>query len=31
MTQYLARHPEVEFTPEWFDQVIDWSQYQACL
>ena len=31
MTQYLSRHPEVEFTPEWFDQVIDWSQYQPCL
>ena len=28
---YLAVHPEVIFTPEWFDQVIDWSQYQECL
>jgi hypothetical protein len=31
MTKYFAAHPEVNFTPEWFDQVIDWSQYQACL
>jgi hypothetical protein len=31
ITQYLSVHPEVNFTPEWFDQSIDWSQYQACL
>jgi len=31
ITQYLTAHPEINFTPEWFDQSIDWSQYQACL
>lgn len=31
MVNYFAAHPGIKITPEWFDQPIDWSQYQACL
>jgi hypothetical protein len=27
MVNYFAAHPGIEITPEWFDQLIDWSQY----
>ena len=26
---YLTQHPEVEFTPEWFDTLIDWNHYKS--
>lgn len=31
MAEYFSRHPEIKITPEWFDQLIDWSQYQPYL
>jgi hypothetical protein len=26
---YLTQHPEVEFTPEWFDTPIEWNHYKS--
>ena len=28
IAEYFQRHPKVKITPEWFDLLIDWSQYQ---
>jgi hypothetical protein len=27
MVNYFAEHPGIKITPEWFDQLINWSQY----
>lgn len=31
VARYFAQHPGITITPEWFDQAIDWSQYQPNL
>lgn len=26
---YLQQHPDTEFTPEWFDTLVDWNHYKS--
>jgi hypothetical protein len=28
MVNYFAAHADLEITPDWFDQIIDWAQYR---
>lgn len=29
MTNYFEQHPDTEFTPAWFDNLINWSDYKS--
>ena len=29
LNNYLNRHPDIQFTPEWFDTLVDWDDYKS--